>query len=752
MSLQFEEDCQRAIDLAKRAVRPGAELDLLTLLAALYHSSDLLSRYPDLAATLTLPQDLQDQAPEKVTLAKPLQLILKRLAQENDPISVDELFYALVKDESGRQVLLSQHVAEDLIQKILQELAPAPVSWRQSPERQEAIAALGSFGRMLTAGEPPLWKVVGQEEILKALIRTLSKMDRRNAIIVGYPGTGKSAVIYELARRIYHGDPSIPKKIRDMDIFELSPSFLRSGASFVGQYDERVKSLIQVLQTYPRIILFVDEMHSFFQSSVHERGPFSDANESFKSVLGLGQITCIGCTTPSEYKHFIEPDKALMRRFEIIRLDPPSREVTLAILQAHRAKMEEFHHPIRIPPAILTKVMELTDEYLPARYQPDKSLQLLDEACAACSVSEPLIPEVTEEVLFHCLEDMAGHGLVRPEGLTFDRVYGELRGAILGQDAILRNIAQAFVAGFSSWVKGTSPRGVFLFAGPTGVGKTETALVLARLLGGGKEQLLRVDCNLLPSSIHDRGPATNILLGVPPGYVGYARGQGGLLSRIREEPESIVLFDEFEKAGQVVSDLILQIIDHGRIEDVEGNILDFRRSFIILTTNAGCAYDQRSIGFGTGDAADRFLPRIDRETLLQELREHGVEEEFLARITHFFLFQALADDAVKTILLRQLEKFQTEADRRGLTLTWPSELLDYLVAQWQPRFGVRFLLTTLRHRLGEQLGVAEAQGELKGVSTINLQLLPPFLPGSCRDLTAAAARERQGDTLIIRLA
>ncbi len=752
MPLQLEPECQKAVDRAKRAIPAGGELDFLTLLAALYYSSELQGRYPHLAAALGQPQELQAETPEKVSLAAPSRQIFKRLAQENDPVSVEELFQTLLNDAAGRQTLLAHGVKEEQIQKILIELAATLQSWRQSSERQEAIAALSSYGRMLTAAEPPLWQVVGQDKILKALIRTLSKMDRRNAIIVGYPGTGKSAVIYELARRIYHGDPTLPKKIRDVDIFELSPSFLRSGASFVGQYDERVKSLIQVLQAYPPIILFVDEMHSFFQSSVYERGPFSDANESFKSVLGLGQITCIGCTTPSEFKHFIEPDKALMRRFEIIRLDPPSRKTTLAILEAHRPNMEAFYNPIHIPEAILSKVLDLTDEYLPARYQPDKSLQLLDEACAACAVSEPVIPEVTEEILYHCLEDMAGHGLVRPEGLTFDKVYDELRRAILGQDEVLKNIAQAFVAGFSHWVKGSGPRGVFLFGGPTGVGKTETALVLARLLGRDKEQLIQVDCNILPSSLFDRGPATNILLGVPPGYAGYARGQGGLLSKIREEPESIVLFDEFEKAGRVVGELILQIIDNGRIEDVDGNILDFHRAFIIFTTNAGCAYEQRTIGFGGTAPDDPFLPHIDRDTLIQELKEDGLEEEFLARITHLFLFQGLQDDAVKTILTRQLEKFQAEATRRHLTLTWDPNLVNYLAAQWQPRFGVRYLLTTLRHRLGEQLGVAEAQGELKGIMTIDLQLLPASLASSCQGLTAAADRERQGDTLIIRLA
>lgn len=751
MPLKLEPECQQALDLAKRSVPTGAELDLLTLLGALYYSTNLQSRYPFLAAILTLPREVHPETPAKVNLSTPLKPIFKRLAQDPDTVTVDELFLALLNDEQSQQTLQAQGLAAELIAQVCREIAQLVYSWRQSPRRQEAIGALSSYGRMLTTQELPGGQVVGQEKIIQAIIRTLRRMTRRNAILVGYPGTGKSAIIYELARRIYTGDLSIPKQIRDMDIFELSPTFLRSGASLVGQYDERVKQLIELLRTYPQIILFVDEMHSFFQSSIYERGPFSDANESFKSVLGLGEITCLGCTTPSEYKHFIEPDKALARRFTIIRLDPPSRKVTLDILKAQSRKMEEYYSPLKIPAPLLDKVIDLTEAYLPARYQPDKSLQLLDEACAACAVSDPPLPEVTEAVLYQVLEDIAGHGLIRPEGLTWDKVYEELRQVIFGQDSVLREIAQAFVAGFSDWVKGRGPRGVFLFGGPTGVGKTETALVLARLLGGGQERLIRIDCNTLPAG-HDRGPVTNLLLGVPPGYIGFARGQGGLLSRIREEPDAIVLFDEIEKAGPVVGELVLQIIDHGRIEDVEGNVLDFHRAFIIFTTNAGSEYAQSAIGFGGNQSAAAFIPRIEQGNLFRELKEAGLTEEFLARLSHVFLFQGLDPETVKVIVTKHLAKFQEEANRRQLTFTWEEELVDYLARQWQPRFGIRYLLTTLRHRLGEQLGVAEAQGELKSLTTIHLQRLPAGLSDQCQGLTAAVGRERQGETLNIFLA
>lgn len=751
MGLNFEPECQAAIDLAKRAAPEGAELDILTLLSALYHCTRLKSQFPHLADILDPPIPLRQETPEKVRLASDLQRIFQELARSAQRLRAEPLFLRLIQTDAGRQALRNRGLRESDLLEMEAILASAIPSWRQSPERLRAIQALSTFGRMLTASEPPLWKTVAQDKVIRALVRILSKMERHNAIIVGYPGTGKSAAVYELARRIFHNDPTLPARIRDLDIFELSPSFLRSGASFVGQYDERVKSLIEILQAYPKIILFVDEMHSFFQSSVYERGPFSDANETFKGVLALGQIACIGCTTPSEYRRFIEPDQALARRFEIIRLEPPTPEQTLAILRDFRPKMERFYYPLRIPDPILQKAVDLSEEFLPARYQPDKAIQLLDEACALCATSNPPLSEVTEETLRQCLEDMIGHGLIRQESLTFEKVYQQLNGEIIGQDEVLKDIARAFVAGFSTWLPHSGPRGVFLFGGPTGVGKTETALSLAKILGNGVELLIRVDCNLLPASAHNREPAMHILLGVPPGYVGYARGQGGLLSKIRDLPECIVLFDEFEKAGATVGEVLLQIVDTGKVEDVDGNLLDFRRAFIIFTTNVGCDYGPKVIGFGDSGRGS-FVPKVEAERVGQELRRLGLGEEFLARLSHVFLFRGLDQEAVKAVLRKQLGKFQTMAELRGLSLDCPPEVVAYLAARWQPRFGVRYLLTALRHRLIEQLGVAEAQGDLRGVKVIRLQVMAIPEPAAPLGLSGLSAYERHGDTLVIYLA
>ncbi len=753
--------CENAIVLAKRVLREGERLDIGLLLDALFHATDVKERFPALGVYLHEPRPQRDVPLAKVPVAEPLQPLLRKALDRKPSPGPEEFFLMLARSDAGRRFLQDRGLPATEFENALAATgAGAPPGdggddsgsgWRGSAEREDAVRALDSYGRMLTGIELPSPGIVEFEKPLKSLVRTLSRMRRRNAFVIGHPGTGKSALVYELARRMTAGDPALPAALRECDIFELSPAFLRAGASLVGQYEERIKSLLDVLGHNPRIILFVDEVHSLFQSGVHVRGPFNDANESLKGALGRGEITCIGCTTLNEYRHFIEPDQALVRRFSVIRIDPPSPEATVRILEARLPRIRKFYASLSIPSEILGRAVALTEEHLPARAQPDKAIQLLDEACACCTTADPPLAEVTEEALLAVLEDLVGHGLLRRGRITEDEVYASLREKILGQDSVLRAVSRAFVAGLGGWRRRGGPRGVYLFAGPTGVGKTETAVLLARILGGGRDSLLRVDCNTLQGSRLDSGPIINRLLGVPPGYVGYARGQGGLLSRIRDLQESVVLFDEMEKAAAGLGQLLLQVFDDGRVEDVDGNLLDFRRSYIVMTTNLGCEYDRRSLGFATGDRAPPAVPRVDEEALRRELMATGLGPEFLGRIEHVFLFAGLEGDVVKQILARQLRDLRDLAEGQGLSLAWSSALVDHLVSQWQPRFGARHLGAVLRNRVTEQLGVAEAHGLLSGVRRIRLDVMTGSVGDGELGLIGIVACERSGDELIIRL-
>ncbi len=483
---------------------------------------------------------------------------------------------------------------------------------------------------------------------------------------------------------------------------------------------------------------------------MHERGPYTDANEAFKGKLGRGDITCIGCTTIAEYRHYIEPDKALVRRFTEIRIDPPTPEATTEILKARRAKMEEYF-ALRIPDDILARTVQLTEEYRPNRFQPEKSLRLLDEACAYCVTAQQPLAEVTDEALWQALVDMIGHGLMRSERLTEATLYQSLQERIIGQDDALHAVTRAVIAGLGAWSKHTAPRGVLLFCGPTGVGKTETAVLLSKVLGGGTEALVRVNCNTLHGSGHDIGPAINVLLGAPPGYLGYVRGEGGALSKIRDFPESVVLFDEIEKADPGIVKLLLQIMDEGRLEDHDGNPLDFRRAFIVFTTNAGSVYAHRAIGFTAPGGMDS-TPYTDAERVKDELRSLGYADEFLGRISHYVVFTGLERAAIRTVIERQLRALQQSADVKGYALEWDPALVEHLSAEWQPRFGVRHLTTILRHRVVEQLSVAQAQDELQGVKHIRLAIMQGDYPSKTEKLIGLATRRREDELLIIELA
>ena len=363
MALTFESECQRAVDLAKRAVPEGGSLEVGTVLAALCHDTEVARSFPELAKRLPAPVEVRPQTPERVNLSEPIQPVFKKLLGRGAALTVRDLLVALADSQPGRAYLSGHGIGDEELDGedgILRKLerspgpptdrrdVPAGSGWLASEARTAAMEKLAPYRRMLTNMTLPDRHMVERDRPLQALVRTLHQMGRRNAILTGLPGTGKTALVYELARWMRQPDlhpelPPLPAHIRNADIFELSPVFLRSGASMVGEYDERVKTLLGILAANPSIILFVDEIHSLLQSGIHNRGAFSDANEAFKAALGHKEITCIGCTTMAEYRRFIEPDRALSRRFALVPIDPLSRNATITVLGARLGKMRAHY-------------------------------------------------------------------------------------------------------------------------------------------------------------------------------------------------------------------------------------------------------------------------------------------------------------------------------------------------------------------------------------------------------------------------
>jgi len=574
--------------------------------------------------------------------------------------------------------------------------------------------------------------------------------------------------VYEFARMLVAGDPAIAPALRDRDVFELSVSLFRAGAGIVGEYEKRVGDLIRIVEEHPQVILFVDEVHQMLTSGIHEGGPFTQGDQAFKQAIGRGGFSLIGATTVAEYQHYIAPDGALARRFGLLRIEPPTPEEALEILRGRVSQFRTHYAPLRIEDPVLVKAVELSEDLLLTRFQPDKSLDILDEACALCIMHEPPVPEVTETALLEAIEDEIGHSVIEPGTLTQDTVAARLKEAILGQDQAIDAIARGFTAGMSSeWLQHDGPRRIFFFCGPTGTGKTETARRLATILGGGREAMIRVDCNtLMGSPGADPGPIVNRLLGVPRGYIGYARGEGGLLSKIREMPEAIVLFDEIEKASAHIGKLLLQILDEGKVEDTDGNLLDFRRAFIIFTTNAGARYGRSRSGqagfFGDEDVAEERVPTVTVEAVKEELRGVGYGEEFFGRQIDFVVFTGLTRDVIEQVLRRQLARLAEVAGTRGYALAVGDEVVDHLLTGWTPRVGARFAFTILQQRVEEQLALAEIEGQLDGVRRIHLRLLPAAAePGAAsREVPGGgpteeigrARRRREGDTLVVFVA
>lgn len=743
----FDAQAQGAIDLAKRSTAEGAELDAGALLASLYHQSGLKDRLPSLAAYLPPPVPLRDDVAPRAVAAS---LGPVFLSFGSTPVTCERLFAAIVASDAGREHLMRVGASQELVDDALRTLGdsgtPVP-SWRTSVERRQAIKDLSAFGRVLTDIDLRDRGITGIDDKLTSLCAVLLMRRGNSALVVGPPGTGKTALVYEFARRLKEGDPRIPAQLRDRDVFELSPTFLKAGASMVGQYEERLKGILDILHRNPKVILFVDEAHSLLQSGMHERGPFSDANEEFKKAVGSGDVVMIGCTTSAEYRYYIEADPALKERFGLVRIEPPSAAQTKEIMRTRLPKVAAHYAPLRIPEALVDTCVDLTEDYLLGREQPRKSIRLLDAACAWCLVQDPPLPELTETALETVLEDTIGHGVVRRRELTEDSLLARLKEHIIGQDEVMAELAHDFVAGLGEWQATKGPRGAFFFAGPTGVGKTYAALILAEILGGDREALLRVDCNTLQGSGIDSGPALNRLLGPPPGYIGYVRGQGGLLSKIRDIPEAIVLFDEIEKADPGVAKILLQILEEGTVHDADDNLLDFRRSFLIFTSNAGVTTSHLVPGFhgkATQQAHETLSHEAEKQSVLDDLQARGFPPEFLGRYIKWFYFQPLAATYIPVIVEQQLASLRDLAELRGYEFEWDPALVDHLSKEWEPRFGVRHVTMIVANRVTEQLSVGAAQGELVDVRRIRLALGTDGGVGG-------ATRRREGDTLVIEL-
>lgn len=560
------------------------------------------------------------------------------------------------------------------------------------PELKDDPSVLQEQGRDLTelAKQGELSPVIGRKSEIRSVMKTLARRLKANPLLLGDPGVGKTAVVEGVAQQL--ASAMAPKRLKHLRIIELSMGGLVAGTKYRGTFEERLKGIVKECKDNPEIVLFIDEIHTLVGAGRTEGGSLDAAN-ILKPALARGEITIIGATTVEEYTQSIETDSALDRRFQPIRIEEPSEAEAVQLLTALGPSYEK-HHEVRIDAAALQAAVKLAVRYIPERRLPDKALDVIDEACAEVSLSGGSL--VTREIVAEVMSERTGVPVSDLGDTDRERLLGleeALTTRVIGQPEAVRQIADAVRMARSGLRDPGRPRGVFMFVGSSGVGKTELAKALADTLFPEGDALIRMDM----SEFSDKFTASR-LVGAPPGYAG--RGEEGQLSGpLRRRPYAVVLLDEFEKAHPDVQAMFLSLFDEGRLTDAEGREVHATEAFFILTTNAGTEFSGRSrLGFGGASADQRRALAMDR------LRK-SFRPELLNRLDDTVLFDPLERESRVAIAQLHLGGLADRAAERGVTLTWTPEVAVLCADHGaDPAYGARPVVRAVEELVAEPLG------------------------------------------------
>ncbi|HEY4688702.1 MAG TPA: AAA family ATPase [Anaerolineae bacterium] len=617
-------------------------------------------------------------------LSPKVQSIVRRAAGEagaaqSESIQERHLLIAFLKRDDSATARLLESLGVDLaglLHSILGDAAGAPAA---------STPLLDRLGRDLTreAREGKLKPVIGRRHEMQRIAQVLARTDKNTPLLIGDAGVGKTAIIEGLAQTI--ADGNVPEHLRGKRIVELPVAHLVAGTKYRGELEERLAQVIREAGQ-PDVILFLDEIHTLAGAGRAEGGML-DVGNILKPALARGEIRCIGATTPAEFRNSIEKDAALERRFQPILIEEPSANETLDILRQTRQRYETHHH-VRLPDATLEAAVNFAVAYLPERRLPDKACDLVDEACARVRVksvsqwaarepAQPIEPPAVEpELVAEVVAEWTGIPVTR---LTADeqaellRLEDVLRRRIIGQDEAVVAVAQAVRLGRAGLKKPNRPVGAFLFIGPSGVGKTELAKALAEALFGSEQDLIRFDM-----SEYAEASSVARLIGAPPGYVGY-EDEGLLTGALRRKPNGVVLLDEIEKAHSRVYDLLLSLLDEGRLTDAQGRLADGRNAIFIMTCNVGTAFieNKQAMGFRARDATIEDA----RHDVMNELRQ-TFRPEFLNRLDGVILFHALGPNHLRAIAGLQIDALAAQVKaQHGITLRVADDALDLLCTE-----------------------------------------------------------------------
>ena len=576
-----------------------------------------------------------------------------------------------------------------------------PLDWggdKARGERREAktsktgTPALDKYGRDLTAqarhGE--LDPVVGRQAEIERVVQILSRRKKNNPILIGEPGVGKSAIVEGLALRIENGEATAlqGKRIVSLDIASMV-----AGTTYRGQFEERMKTVINELHKHPEVILFVDEIHTIMGAG-NAQGSLDAAN-ILKPALARGEVQCIGATTIHEYRKSIEKDGALERRFQKVMVQPTSADETYAVLTRISEVYGTFHH-VHYTEEALRACVKLTDRYITDRFFPDKAIDALDEVGAwkgsqlksengNLEGNEAVMQEVTEADVAWVVSRMSGvpvQRVAQAEGEQLRRMNAVLKQRVIGQDKAIDTIVKAIQRSRMGLRNPNKPIGSFFLLGPTGVGKTHLAQCLAEEMFGSRDAIVRFDM-----SEYIEKHTVSLLVGAPPGYVAHEEG-GKLTEAVRRKPYSIVLFDEIEKAHADIFNILLQVMDEGRLTDRQGRIVDFRNTIIIMTSNVGTR-QLNDFGTGIGFQADE-IDEKQTENMLTKALHRTFPPEFVNRLDNVVVFHPLNDDALAQILTLELHPLQQRLEAMGYQLQLTKKTQDLLLERSRDRkYGAR---------------------------------------------------------------
>ena len=706
-------------------------------------------------------------------------------------VGTEHILLGLLREGEGvaARVLKSLDVDVDRCRnEILSELDP---NFASSEEKESSVVggdadepeekgkdvktpALKAFGRDLTelAKKGELDPVVGRASEIRRVTQVLCRRTKNNPVLIGEAGVGKTAIVEGLAQQIAGG--VVPENLIDKKVVTLDLALMVAGTKYRGQFEERIKAVMDELRKAKNIIIFIDELHTIVGAGAAEGA--MDASNIFKPALSRGELQCIGATTLAEYRKYIEKDSALDRRFQSVKVEAPSIDDTIQILKGIQSKYED-HHNVNYTDKALEAAAKLTDRYVTGKFLPDKAIDAIDEAGARsrmesmkrpqeiedlsdeikeiCAVKESAISDqnfeeaaeardkekklrakrervletwkknreqnradVNEDDMLQVVADWTGIPLNRMESKESKKLLKleeELREQVVGQDFATQVVAKALRRSRADLKDPKRPIGSFMFLGPTGVGKTHLAKMLSERIFGDQESLIQVDM-----SEYMEKHAVSRMIGSPPGYVGHDEG-GQLTEAIRRKPYSVILFDEIEKAHPDVAQILLQILEDGRLTDSLGRKVDFRNTILIMTSNVGAEILQRntSLGFAVGDSEQDFEKIKDK--IMDEAKK-VFKPEFLNRLTEIVIFRQLLKEHMKAIVELELEKVSSRLKERKLKLDVTKEAKEFLIEHgYDNKLGARPLRRAVERYLEDNLAEALLAGDLR--KTVPIKVL-----------------------------